>query len=102
MALTGTQRNGWAVANHIISLLRSVYRRPCVDHQARRDPVELWLAGGGRYHRAVPRRISTPAEVLPRWWAAIEAEVIVPATRDIFWFRMYTGMRRGETNGIAH
>ena len=91
-----SQRNGWAVANHIISLLRSVYRRPCVDHQALRNPVELWLAGGGRYHRAVRRRISTPAEVLPRWWAAIEAEVIVPATRDIFWFGMYTGMRRGE------
>ena len=91
-----SQRNGWAVANHIISLLRSAYRRPCVDHQALRNPVELWLAGGGRYHRAVRRRISTPAEVLPRWWAAIEAEVIVPATRDIFWFGMYTGMRRGE------
>ena len=91
-----SQRNGWAVANHITSLLRSVYRRPCVDHQVLRNPVELWLAGGGRYHRAVRRRISTPAEVLPRWWAAIEAEVMVPATRDIFWFGMYTGMRRGE------
>ena len=91
-----SERRGWAVANHIISLLRSVYRRPCVDHQTLRNPVELWLAGGGRYHRAVRRRISTPAEVLPRWCAAIEAEVIVPATRDIFWFGMYTGMRRGE------
>ena len=96
-----SQRNGWAVANHIISLLRSVYRRPCVDHQALRNPVELWLAGGGRYHRAVRRRISTPAEVLPRWWAAIEAEVIVPATRDIFWFGMYTGMRRREIMALC-
>ena len=96
-----SQRNGWAVANHIISLLRSVYRRPCVDHQALRNPVELWLAGGGRYHRAVRRRISTPAEVLPRWWAAIEAEVIIPATRDIFWFGMYTGMRRGEIMALC-
>ena len=61
-----SQRNGWAVANHIISLLRSVYRRPSVDHEKLRNPVELWLAGGGRYHRAVRRRISTPAEVLPR------------------------------------
>ena len=67
-----------------------------MDHEVLRNPVELWLAGGGRYHRAVRRRISNPAEVLPRWWAAIEAEVIVPATRDIFWFGMYTGMRRGE------
>ena len=60
-----SQRHGWAVANHIISLLRSVYRRPCVDHEALRNPVELWLVGGGRYHRPVRRRISTPAEVLP-------------------------------------
>ena len=47
------------------------------------------------------RRISSPAEVLPRWWAAIEAEVIVPATRDIFWFGMYTGMRRGEIMALC-
>ena len=53
------------------------------------------------YHRAVRRRISTPAEVLPRWWAAIEAEVIVPVTRDIFWFGMYTGMRRGEIMALC-
>ena len=95
-----SQRNGWAVANHIIALLRSVYRRPCVDHETLRNPVDLWLAGGGRYHRAVRRRISTPAETLPRWWAAIEAEVTVAATRDIFWFGMYTGMRRGEIMGL--
>ena len=91
-----SQRRGWAVANHIIALLRSVYRRPCVDHPVLRNPVDLWLAGGGRYHRAVRRRISSPAETLPHWWAAIEAEVNVPATKDIFWFGMYTGMRRGE------
>ena len=89
------------MANHIIALLRSVYRWPCVDHQTLRNPVDLWLAGGGRYHRAVRRRISTPAEVLPRWVSAIEAEVIVPATRDIFWFGMYTGMRRGEIMGLC-
>ena len=95
-----SRRNGWAVANHIIALLRSVYRRPCVDHESLRNPVDLWLAGGGRYHRAVRRRISTPAETLPRWWEAIEAEVTVPATRDIFRFGMYTGMRRGEIVGL--
>ena len=55
-----SQRNGRAVANHIISLLRSVYRRPCVDHQALRNPVELWLAGGGRYHRPVRRAFRLP------------------------------------------
>ena len=95
-----SQRSGWAVANHVIALLRSVYRRPCVDHETLRNPVDLWLAGGGRYHRPVRRRITTPAETLPRWCAAIEAEVIVPATRDIFWFGMYTGMRRGEIVGL--
>ena len=46
------------------------------------------------------RRISTPAETLPRWWGAIEAEVTVAATRDIFRFGMYTGMRRGEIMGL--
>jgi len=96
-----SQRSGWAVANHIIALLRSVYRRPCVDHEALRNPVDLWLAGGGRYHRAVRRRISTPAETLPRWWEAIEAKVAMPATRDIFWFGMYTGMRRGEIVALS-
>ena len=91
-----SERHGWAVGNHAISLLRSVYRRPCVDYEKLRNPVELWLAGGGRYHRPVRRRISTPAEVLPRWRDGIESEVAVPATRDIFWFGFYTGMRRGE------
>ena len=95
-----SQRHGWATANHVIALLRSVYRRPCVDHEGLRNPVDLWLAGGGRYHKPVRRRISSPAEVLPRWWAGIEAEVSVPATRDIFRFGMYTGMRRGEIMGL--
>ena len=96
-----SHRHGWAVGNHSISLLRSVYRRPCVDFETLRNPVELWLAGGGRYHRPVRRRISTPAEVLPRWRAGIEAEVAVPATRDIFWFGFYTGMRRGEIVALS-
>ena len=91
-----SKRHGWAVANHVTSLLRSVYRRPCVDYETLRNPVELWLAGGGRYNRTVRRRIAPPAELLPRRRAGIEAEVLVPATRDIFWLGMYTGMRRGE------
>ena len=95
-----TERHGWAIANHATSLLRSAYRRPCVDHQGLRNPVDLWLAGGGRYHRSVRRRVSAPAEVLPRWRAGIEAEVIVPCTRDIFWFGFYTGMRVGEIFGL--
>ncbi|MCY4057565.1 MAG: Arm DNA-binding domain-containing protein, partial [Gammaproteobacteria bacterium] len=43
-----TERHGWAIANHATSLLRSAYRRPCVDHQGLRNPVDLWLDGGGR------------------------------------------------------
>ena len=96
-----SERHGWAVGNHAISLLRSVYRRPCVDYEKLRNPVDLWLAGGGRYNPPVRRRISTPAEVLPRWRAGIEAEVTVPATRDIFWFGLYTGMRRGEIVALS-
>ena len=91
-----TREHGCEVANHTISLLRSIYRRPCVDHDDLRNPVELWMAGGGRYHRKKRRRISSPVEVLPRWRAGIEAEVALPLTRDIFWWGLYTGMRRGE------
>ena len=91
-----SERHGWSIGNQAISLLRSVYRRPCVDHADLRNPVELWLAGGGRYHRPARRRIPTPAEVLPRWRTGIEAEVIVPATRDMFWFALYTGLRLSE------
>ncbi len=91
-----TEKNGWAVANQSMSLLRSVYRRPCVDHAGLRNPVDLWFAAGGRFNRQRRRRISAPAEVLPRWRKGIEAEAVVPATRDIFFIGMYTGMRLGE------
>ena len=95
-----SERRGRATGNHAISLLRSVYRRPCVDFEGLRNPVELWLAGGGRYHPNVRRRISAPSEVLPRWRAGIEKEVVVPLTRDIFWVGMYTGMRVSEIFGL--
>lgn len=95
-----SERHGWAIGNHSISLLRSVYRRPVVDFKDLMNPVELWLAGGGRYHRPVRRRISDPAELLPRWCSAIQAEVRVPGTRDIFWMALYTGMRRGEITAL--
>ena len=91
-----TADHGWAAANHTISLLRSVYRRPCVDVEGLRNPVDLWLAGGGKFNRKVRRRISAPSEVLPRWWAGIEAEVGNPMMRDAFRFGMYTGMRVDE------
>ena len=62
-----TEKNGWATANQCMSLLRSVYRRPCVDFGGLANPVDLWLAGGGRFHYKPRRKIPPPAEVLPRW-----------------------------------
>ena len=82
--------------NRAVSLLRSVYRRPCVDLNGLRNPVDLWLAGGGKFHRKKRRKISAPTEVLPCWRAGIEAEVHNPAIRDALWFGLYTGMRREE------
>ena len=91
-----TADHGWSAANRAMSLLRSVYRRPCVDLDGLRNPVDLWLAGGGKFHRKKRRKISAPAEVLPCWRAGIEAEVHNPAIRDALWFGLYTGMRREE------
>ena len=91
-----TADHGWSAANRAMSLLRSIYRRPCVDHDGLRNPVDLWLAGGGKFHRKARRKISAPAEVLPCWRAGIEAEVNNPVIRDALWFGLYTGMRRDE------
>ena len=91
-----TEDSGWSPANRAVSLLRSIYRRPCVDFKDLRNPVDLWLAGGGRYHRNRRRRISTPAEVLPRWKKGIENAVGTPCVHDAFWFGLYTGMRLRE------
>ena len=74
--------SGWGMANRSISLLRSVYRRPCVDIDGLRNPVDLWLAAGGRFHRQRRRKIPSPAEVLPRWRAGVEAAVSSPMARD--------------------
>ena len=87
---------GWSAANRAISLLRAIYRRPCVDFDGLRNPVDLWLAGGGRYHRPKRRKISTPAEVLPCWKKGIEAAVGMASARDALWFGLYTGMRIEE------
>ncbi len=91
-----TEDSGWSPANRAISLLRSIYRRPCVDLDGLRNPVDLWLAGGGKYHRQRRRKISTPAEVLPRWKKGIVETVSTPCVRDAFWFGFYTGMRLRE------
>ena len=89
-------RHGWAGANQTLSMLRSIYRRPCADHENLRNPVELWLAAGGRFNRMRRRRISSPAEVLPRWRAGVDSVDLDPAIRDIFLIGLYTGMRMGE------
>ena len=96
-----TKCHGRMPANQCLSFLRSVYRRPCVDHEDLRNPVEQWLAAGGRYHRKTRRRISAPAEVLPRWRRGIEAAVGNPVHRDCLLFGLYTGMRRGEIMALA-
>lgn len=91
-----TANHGWSPANRAISLLRSFCRPPCVDREGPRNPVYLWLAGGGRFHRRARRRISAPAEVLPCRRAGIEAEVNNPAIRGALRFGLYNGMRREE------
>ena len=48
---------------------------PLLDLEGLRNPVDLWLAGCGANHPVWRRKISTPAEVLPRWKTGVEAEV---------------------------
>ena len=91
-----TERHGWATANQAVSMLRSIYRRSSIDHEGLRNPVELWIAGGGRLNRKRRRRISSPAEVLPRWRTGVEAVGLPPPHRDIFLIGAYTGMRLGK------
>ena len=94
--LSVTERNSWATANQAVSMLRSIYRRSSIDHEGLRNPVELWIAGGGRLNRKRRRRISAPSEVLPRWRAGVEAVGLSDDHRDIFTIGVYTGMRLGE------
>ena len=81
-----TDNHGWSPANRAISLLRSLYRKPCSDIESLHNPVSLWLDGGGRFHSKPRRKISSPSEVLPRWRAGIEAEVDNAAIRDALYF----------------
>ena len=91
-----TGESGWSTANQSMSLLRSIYRRSSVDFEGLRNPVDLWLAGGGRYHRPRRRKISAPAEVLPCWKKGIESAAGMASARDALWFGLYTGMRLNE------
>ena len=67
-----------------------------MDFEGLANPVDLWLAGGGRFHHKPRRNIPPPAEVLPCWRKDIEAVGSNSAIREVFWFGMYTGMRLGE------
>ena len=80
----------------MMSELKLSGMRAAYDDNGLRNPVDLWLPGGGKFHRKTGRKISTPAEVLPCWRAGIEAEVLNPTIRDALWFGPYTGMRREE------
>ncbi len=91
-----TERNSWATANQAVSMLRSIYRRSSIDHETLRNPVELWIAGGGRLNRNRRRRISAPSEVLPRWRAGVESVGLSTDHQDIFTIGVYPGMRLGE------
>ena len=42
-----TREHGWAIGNQVISLLRSIYRRACVDHEGAAQPGRP-VAGGRR------------------------------------------------------
>ena len=78
-----TAKHGWASAHQTVSMLRSIYRRPWVDHERLQYPVEPCLAAAGRFN-IMRRRISTPAEPPPRRWSAgIEAHDVQPAVRVI-------------------
>ena len=80
----------------MISLLRSLYRKPCADIENLHNPVSLWLPGGGRFHSKPRREISSPFEVLPRWRAGKEAAVDNADIRDALWFAMFIGLFREE------
>jgi len=78
-----------------MSLLRSVYRAPCAENVDLRNPVEIWLAGGGRFNKKARRKIDTPADILPLWQKGFEA-VQNPIIQDAIYFGLYTGMRLRE------
>ena len=96
-----TEHAGWVQANIAVKLLGAIYRRPCLDFDDLRNPVERWHAGGGRLHRPRRRRIQPPAEVLPRWHRGFETAVRNPVARDAFRFGLYTGMRLTEVIALA-
>ena len=74
-----TAEHGWSAANRAMSLLRSIYRRRCVDHDGPRNPDHLWLAGGGRVGSR-PASCSACASSIPLKSSRTCASVIVAST----------------------
>ena len=87
--------HGPTAANRVMSLLRSVYRAPCAENEALRNPVEVWHAGGGRFNKKPRRKIDPPAAILPLWRKGFEA-VDNDVIRDALYAGLYTGMRLRE------
>ena len=80
-----TERHGEMAANHCLSFLRSVYRRPCVDYEGLRNPVEQvrrTTARGGS--RLLPTCCCAGARGSRRRWAISCA-----------WTRSCSGATRG-------
>ena len=92
---TISKENGPYAANRTIGLLRRIYRAPCADNEALRNPVALWQAGGGRFNKKGRRKIDPPADILPKWHKGFEA-IQNTVIRDAIDVGLYTGMRLRE------
>ena len=57
-----TKHAGWVQANMAVKLLGALYRRPCLDFEDPRNPVERWRAGTGASRpRCATRWLATPS-----------------------------------------
>lgn len=93
-----TKDYGWSVANRVMSLLRSIYKGPRVDDPTLRNPVEDWLAAGGKFHAKKRRGIDTPGgpiKNLGKLWKAIDG-IENTVFRDALTLMLLTGLRRNE------
>ena len=96
-----TEKRGWSTANQTMSMLRSIYRRPCVDHEGLKNPVELWLAGGGKFPPQAKADGSPHPAKCCRAGGGASRPVRMPAVaRDVLWVGVYTGMRLGEITSL--
>ena len=96
-----TERPGWVQTNAVMKLLGAIYRRPCLDFEELRNPVEHWRAANGRLHPPRRRRIQPPSEVLPCWNRGFETAVRDAFARVAFRFGLYSGMRLAEVISLA-